>query len=69
MNNDKIIKETIEKYLKENKKNYTENKLDEISEKHLKYEKLVNEEINNEYLIHENVICDICEMEPIKGNR
>jgi len=35
MDNDKIIKETIEKYLKENKKNNTENKLDEISEKQI----------------------------------
>lgn len=69
MDNDKIIKESIEKYLKENKKNITENKLDEISEKQIQYEKLVNEEINNEYLTHANIICDICEMEPIKGNR
>jgi len=60
VNNDKIIKDSIEKYL---------NKKDEINI--LPKTTIKNDycKKNHELLIHINNICDVCEMDPIKGIR
>lgn len=47
MNNDKILKDSIKKYLNENKKDKIEDNIN-ITEKQIKYDSYKNKEINSE---------------------